>query len=506
MKRRIAAEFAIRIYLMAFLFLKFSLGIKGVRIQIASMQIALKLKGDGYMENQEKADYQNGKLFPMILRFSIPAAISLLITAVYNIVDRIFVGNFNGTSALAGLSVCFPLSYMMMTFGLTCSAGGSTMFSLFAGKKEKAKMNLAFGNAFVLVCIFEILLSAALILFMDPFLAVFGVTDTSYDYAVAYYKIVALGCLFQGLTQLFCDFVRVSGKPVLGMCVTGIGAATNIILDAVFVAILGYGVAGAAWATVIGQILSAVFGAVLVFGRKTMVSITKNIFRLDGEIWPKIISCGFAFWAAQMAMGFISLVYNSQLGRYGGDMAISVYAVVSSIMTFVIMPASGVSQGIQPIIGSNYGAGKHRRVMQTLYQAAGFSVAVTSIIWLVVMLFPKQILSAFGGTEEMFAIGVRGLRYNFCITPILGFVMLVTTFFQSLGRPVPSIIITVLRQIVFLVPFIYMFPSVFGVEGIFLAQPVSDVLALAISVILVAQEHRKLLGKENKNAKKCTVI
>ena len=444
------------------------------------------------MENQEKMDYQNGKLFPMILKFPIPAAISLLITAIYNIIDRIFVGNFNGTSALAGLSVCFPLSYMMMAFGLTCSAGGSTMFSLFAGKKDKDKMNVAFGNAFVLVCIFEILLSLILFLFMDTFLSVFGVTDTSYRYAVTYYKIVALGCLFQGLTQLFCDFVRVSGKPILGMCVTGIGAVANIILDAVFVAILDYGVAGAAWATVIGQILSATFGAYLIFGKKTMVFITKNIFRMNGEIWPKILSCGFAFWIAQMTMGFISLVYNSQLGKYGGDIAISVYAVVASIMTFIIMPASGISQGIQPIIGNNYGCGKYGRVMQTLYQATGLSVAITCIIWLAVMLFPKQILAAFGGTEEMFAIGITGLRYNFCITPILGFVMLATTFFQSIGRPIPSIIITVLRQIVFLVPFIYILPSVFGVESIFLAQPVSDAFALVLSIVLVMKEHKSV--------------
>lgn len=347
------------------------------------------------MEAQGKADFQNGKLFPMILKFSIPAAVSLLITAIYNIVDRIFVGNFNGTSALAGLSVCFPLSYMMMAFGLTCSAGGSALFSLFAGRNDTDKMNRAFGNAFVLVCIFEILLSMVLLVFVDPFLRIFGVTDTSYEYAAACYNIVALGCLFQGLTQLFCDFARVSGKPVLGMCVTGIGAVTNIILDALFVAVLDFGVTGAAWATVIGQIFSMIFGAYLVFGKKTMVVISKKIFRMDRTIWTEIISCGFAFWVAQMAMGFISLVYNSQLGKYGGDTAISVYAVAASIMTFVIMPASGISQGIQPIAGNNYEAGKNRRVMQTLYQAAGFSVAVTCIIWIIVMIFPRQILAAF---------------------------------------------------------------------------------------------------------------
>lgn len=406
-------------------------------------------------------DFQNGKLLPMILHFSIPAAISLLITAIYNIVDRIFVGNFVGTSALAGLSICFPLSYMMMAFGLNCSAGGSTLFSIFGGRNEEERMNLSFGNAFVLAVISELFLTLILLLFADPILRVFGVTETSYEYAITYYRIVALGCVFQGLTQLFCDFVRVSGKPFWGMCVTGIGAITNIILDALFVAGFHWGVAGAAWATVIGQILSTVFGAWMVFGGRSQVQVSRRIFKLKKEIWPEIVSCGFAFWIAQMAMGFISLVYNSQLGRYGGDVAISVYAVIASIMTFVIMPASGI----------------------------------TCIIWIIVMLFPRQILMAFGGSEEMFAIGVSGLRINFCITPILGFVMLATTFFQSLGKPVPSIVITMLRQVVFLVPFLYVLPLFLGINGIFYAQPISDALALVLSLFLVLREHRTLVSK-----------
>lgn len=443
----------------------------------------------------KNVDYISGKLFPMILKFSIPAAISLLITAIYNIVDRIFVGNFNGTSALAGLSVCFPLSYMMMAFALMCSAGGSTLFSLFSGRNEQDKINKSFGNALVLVCIFEILLSVLLLLFPDPILKIFGVTETSYPYAILYYRIVALGCIFQGLTQLFCDFVRVSGKPILGMCVTGIGAVTNIILDAVFIIIFDWGVVGAAAATVIGQVVSANFGAYLVFGNHTKVRVSKKIFHLEKQLCVQIISCGFSFWVAQMAMGFISLVYNSQLGKYGGDIAISVYAVVSSIMTFVIMPASGISQGIQPIIGNNYGAGNYKRVMSTMYQATMFSVAVTCVIWFIVLFFPKQILAAFGGTEEMFDIGVKGLRINFCITPVLGFVMLATTFFQSINRPAPSVIITVLRQLVFLVPFIYILPLLLDINGIFFAQPISDLLATVLSVYLVLKERNRMFSK-----------
>lgn len=440
----------------------------------------------------ETNNFSTGKLFPMILKYSIPAAISLLITAIYNIVDRIFVGNFNGTSALAGLSICFPLSYMMMAFGLTCSAGGSSLFSLFAGKGEQKNMNRSFGNALLLVVFFEILLFVFLLIFEAPILRIFGATQTAYEYAYEYYRIVILGCLFQGLTQVYCDFVRVSGKPVLGMCVTGIGAVTNIVLDAVFVAVLGWGVIGAAWATVIGQILSALFGTYLILKGYTKVEIEKETFSFDFELSKKIISCGFAFWIAQMAMGLISLVYNSQLGKYGGDTAISVYAVVASIMTFVIMPASGISQGIQPIVGNNFGAGNYRRVMAALYQASAFSVGVTCIIWFIVMFFPETILLSFGASEEMLELGVTGLRTNFCITPILGFVMLVTTFFQSIAKPIPSIIITFLRQILFLIPFIYVFPMLWDINGIFAAQPISDALALVISIVLVVKEQRQL--------------
>ena len=165
---------------------------------------------------------------------------------------------------------------------------------------------------------------------------------------------------------------------------------------------------------------------------------------------------------------------------------------MASIMTFVIMPASGISQGIQPIVGNNYGAGNFKRVMSTLYQASALSVGITCIIWIIVMVFPETILGAFGASEEMMEVGVSGLRMNFCITPILGFVMLATTFFQSIAKPIPSILITFLRQILFLIPFIYIFPLFWDIGGIFMAQPVSDALALVLSIILVVREQRLL--------------
>ncbi|MGL4372647.1 MAG: MATE family efflux transporter, partial [Turicibacter sp.] len=206
------------------------------------------------------------------------------------------------------------------------------------------------------------------------------------------------------------------------------------------------------------------------------------------KLQKDIVQCGFAFFIAQLAMGFISLVYNGQLGKYGGDLAISIYAIVSSIMTFVIMPACGISQGIQPIIGYNYSSQNMGRVKETLKKASMLSVGVTAVIWLIVMLVPQVIITGFGGGDELMAIGVPALRYNFIITPILGYVMLCTTFFQSIGKPNPSIVISLLRQVVILVPLIYCLPIVFGINGIFFAQPVSDLIALVLCIILVNKE------------------
>ena len=445
---------------------------------------------------ETRTDYLKGPLFPLILRFSVPAAVSLLITAVYNIVDRIFVGNCVGTSALAGLSICFPLTYMMMAFGLNCSAGGASLFSLYAGQGRRKDMDRSLGCAVVLAVFFELALTAALLLFQGPLLTVLGVTDTALPYAAPYYRIIALGCLFQGLSQVFSDFIRVSGRPVTGMLVIGAGAVTNIVLDALFVAVLGWGVVGAAWATVTGQFLSAGLGAFFVFTGPVGARVAPGDFIPRPALAGRILSCGFAFWIAQMSMALVSLLYNSQLGRYGGDAAIGVYAVVNSIMTFVTMPASGISQGIQPIVGTNYGAGNCRRVMSAFHQGAALSVGITSFVWLAVLLFPRAILLAFGVEAGALSMGVAGLRLTFCITPALGYIMLATTFFQSLGRPVPSILLTLLRQVLFLIPFLYLFPLRWGVNGIFAAQPVSDGLALALAFCLIARARRQMLPKK----------
>lgn len=441
---------------------------------------------------------EESKAFPLIMTYSTPAIIALLISAIYNIVDRMFVGNYVGDLGLAALSVCFPITFIMIGIGLLASAGGGTLFALKLGEKDMEGANRAFGNAFSYVLILELVVTVLLLLIGQKFLRLLGASDVVYPMAKQYYDIVVFGSVFQGLTFVLNDFTRVSGKVFLALLITGSGAIVNIILDAIFVIGFGWGVQGAALATVIGQVISTLIGLWVIFGRKTILKPKKNDFKLDPSIIQEITKLGVALFIAQFAFGFISLIYNVYLGKYGGDLAISVYAIISSIMTFVLMPASGLSQGMQPILGYCYGAKLYLRVKYMMKTGCLISIVITTIIWILVQLFPSQLVYLFGGgqNEDLMSLGVTALRVNFSLIPIVGFVLLCITFFQAIGKAKPSIILTLVRQVIALVPFIIILPIFFGVEGIFFAQPISDLITLLMSTILLRATFKELDQQE----------
>ena len=318
-------------------------------------------------------------LNPLLLSLAIPMMISMLVQALYNVVDSIFVSYVN-EAALSAVSLAFPIQNLLIAFAVGTAVGVNAYLSKNLGEGNHAEADRAAANGlFLAVCsavaflIFGLFGAGAFIRAQttDPLIARYGVEYLSIC------TIFSLGCCVQCMME---KILVSTGRSTFAMTTQLIGALTNIVLDPIFIFGL-FGVprleaAGAAVATVIGQCLSAAFGTFLVLGGHTLVKVSPDIFRLQKRLSGNILSCGFAFWVAQMAMGFISLVYNSQLGRYGGDIAISVYAVISSIMTFVIMPASGISQGIQPILGNNYGCGNYKRVMQTFCQATVLSLVL----------------------------------------------------------------------------------------------------------------------------------
>ncbi len=438
------------------------------------------------------------KAFPLIMTYSMPAIIALLISAIYNIIDRMFVGNYVGDLGLAALSICFPVTFIIIGIGLLASAGGGTLFALKLGEKDIEGANEAFGNSFSYVLLLELILMIVLFFTAEPFLTLLGASDVVLPLAKQYYNIMIFGSIFQGLTFVLNDFTRVSGNVVLALLITGSGAIINIILDAVFVVGFNWGVEGAAVATLIGQMVSTLIGLWIIFSHKTILRPEKNYFKLSLSIIKRITQLGIALFIAQIAFGFISLIYNVYLGKYGGDLAISVYAIISSIMTFVIMPASGLSQGMQPILGYCYGAKKYSRVKYMMKTGCIISTVITTVIWALVQLFPSFLVLLFGGgqNEELMSLGVTALKVNFSLIPIVGFVLLCITFFQAIGKAIPSIVLTLIRQVIALVPFIIILPIYFSLEGIFFAQPISDLITLIIAIFLLRKTFKELELKQ----------
>lgn len=438
------------------------------------------------------------KAFPLIMTYSMPAIIALLISAIYNIIDRMFVGNYVGDLGLAALSICFPVTFIIIGIGLLASAGGGTLFALKLGEKDIEGANEAFGNSFSYVILLELILMIVLFFTAEPFLTLLGASDVVLPLAKQYYNIMIFGSIFQGLTFVLNDFTRVSGNVVLALLITGSGAIINIILDAVFVVGFNWGVEGAAVATLIGQMVSTLIGLWIIFSHKTILRPEKNYFKLSLSIIKRITQLGIALFIAQIAFGFISLIYNVYLGKYGGDLAISVYAIISSIMTFVIMPASGLSQGMQPILGYCYGAKKYSRVKYMMKTGCIISTVITTVIWALVQLFPSFLVLLFGGgqNEELMSLGVTALKVNFSLIPIVGFVLLCITFFQAIGKAIPSIVLTLIRQVIALVPFIIILPIYFSLEGIFFAQPISDLITLIIAIFLLRKTFKELELKQ----------
>ena len=437
---------------------------------------------------------EESRAFPLIMKYSTPAIIALLISAIYNIVDRMFVGNYVGDIGLAALSICFPITFIVMGFALLVSAGGGTLFALNLGEKDIENSNRAFANSFLYIIGLELVVTLVLWIVGDSFLKDLGASEVVLPVAKQYYFIMLVGSVFQGLTFVFNDFTRVSGKVNLALIISASGAIVNIVLDAWFIIGLGWGVEGAALATVLGQVVSALIGFYIVFGGHTVIKIKKDYFKIQLSIIQKISKLGVSLFIAQIAFGFISLIYNVYLGKYGGDLAISVYAIISSIMTFVIMPASGLSQGLQPILGYCYGSKNYERVMEMMKVGCFISTAITTVIWTLVQLFPSQLVYLFGGAnnQDLMELGVTALRINFSFIPIVGFVMLCITFFQAIGHARPSILLTLIRQVLALVPFIIGLPMLIGVKGIFFAQPASDLITLLVSIWLLKKFFNQL--------------
>lgn len=441
------------------------------------------------------------KISRLLFRFSLPAIAGMMVQATYNVVDRIYIGNGVGPLGIAGATVGFPVMLVLMAFGMLVGIGGAAALSiaLGEGKKELAQKILA--NSLSLLLIESLFLMAAGLIFLDPLLTLFGASDAILPYARDYLQIILLGVVVNQIGFGMNNFIRGEGNPRVAMVTMLIGAGLNIILDPLFIFVLDMGIRGAAVATVISQFASSVWVMAYFLGPRSVLSIKLHEMRLDRGVVIRIIAIGSAPFVMQLTSSVLNMILNNQLQRYGGDLAISSVGIIYSVLMFILMPIFGLNQGAQPLIGYNYGARRFDRVKEASRLAIIAASVITLTGFLAAQLFPAGLVSLFApGNRELLDMAVPAMRRFFLMVPLIGFQIVASNYFQATGQPKKAMVLSMSRQVLFLIPLILILPLFWGLEGIWFAPPVSDVLSALVTGLYFFIDIRRL-DKEKQREK-----
>lgn len=438
----------------------------------------------------------------LLVKLAIPTVIAQLINMLYNIVDRIYIGHIpgEGSLALTGVGVCMPLIMIVSAFAALVSAGGAPRASIFMGKQEHDMAEKTLGNCLGLQIIVSFVLTAILLLFNEKLLLAFGASENTIAYATAYMNIYALGTVFVQLTLGMNSFITAQGFTKISMVSVMIGAVCNIILDPIFIFGLNMGVRGAALATILSQAVSCVWVVSFLCGKKTFLHIKLSNMRIDAKIILPCIALGMATFIMQSTESVISVCFNSSLLKYGGDIAVGAMTILTSVMQFAMLPMQGVAQGAQPILSYNYGAKNAARVKKAFGILLRTCLTYSVMLWAVIELVPGLFVSIFTPDPALREFAAPALRVYMGGILLFGIQIACQMAFTSLGKAVNSIVVAVVRKIVLLIPLIYILPNLVSnkVMGVYLAEPVADVLAVTFTAILFAFQFKKAM-KEIEN-------
>jgi putative MATE family efflux protein len=443
---------------------------------------------------------EEGKIPSLILKFSGPAVVGMVVMSIYNIVDRIFIGRAVGSIGIAGITVGFPMMLLIMAVVMLVGIGAAALISINLGEKKKDAAEHVMGNAITIFVILSLAMMVAGLVFLAPLLRLFGASPTIMPYAIGYMRIILMGTVFQVFSFGVNNFIRAEGNPQMAMYTMLIGAILNIILDPVFIFIFGLGVAGAALATILSQAVSAIWVLSYFLTGKSLLKFKKINFIPDFDVITRILIIGTPSFVKQLATSLIVIILNNSLLYYGGDIAISAMGVIYSVITVMLMPIFGISQGIQPIIGYNYGAKKFDRVKQTLYLAILISTVIVSAGFLGVLLLPEMFIRLFSDEVELITIGVEGMRIFLALLPILGFQVIGANYFQAVGKPKQAIFLNLSRQVLLLIPLLIVLPRFFALRGVWLAGPVADFGASLLTAVWLVIEIRYLDKRHQESA------
>lgn len=439
----------------------------------------------------------------LLIKFSVPAIIGMVVNALYNIVDRIFIGNGVDGRAIGGIYVGMPISLILMAFAMLIGIGGNTLVSIRLGQNRKEDADRIAGNAVILLGIISSVIAILGLIFLEPLLRSFGASESNLGYAMDYLRIILIGAPFQAIGFGMNNFIRGEGSPKIAMMTMLIGAILNTILDPIFIFVFNMGVQGAALATIIAQAVSAIWVMRYFLGGKSVLTIKKEYLKLKWSIFIEIISIGFSPFAMQLAASMVTVILNTNLQKYGGDLATSSMGIISSVAMLILMPIFGINQGAQPIIGFNYGAKKYDRVKKTLKYAIIGATTITISGFILTQAFPVKIVELFisdvNDLEEILGIAVPGLKTYMFMLPIIGFQVVSAAFFQATGKPKHSAFLSLSRQVLVLIPALILLPKFFGLRGVWLAGPIADFISSVITGVFLLSFLRKF-NEDNVNS------
>ena len=427
----------------------------------------------------------------LLMQYAVPAIIAMTASSLYNMVDSIFIGHGVGTMAISGLALTFPLMNLAAAFGSLVGVGASTLISVKLGQRDYDTAQRVLGNVFVLNMVLGVAFTIIVMLFLDPILYFFGGSDQTVGYARDYMQIILLG---NAVTHLYLGLnavLRSSGHPQKAMYATIATVVINTILDPVFIYGFGWGIRGAAVATIVAQVISLTWQFKLFSNKDELLHFHRGIFRLKRKIVFDSLAIGMSPFLMNLAACFIVIIINQGLKKYGGDLAIGAFGIVNRLVFIVVMIVMGLNQGMQPIAGYNFGAKLYGRVNKVLSLTIIYATAVTTFGFLVGMLVPDLVVGIFTSDAELTELSVTGLRITVMFFPIIGFQMVTSNFFQSIGMAGKAIFLSLTRQMLILLPCLLVLPQFFGVAGVWYSMPVSDLLASLIALVMLVCQFRK---------------
>lgn len=438
------------------------------------------------------------KISVLLMRFAVPSIIAMLVSSLYNMVDQFFIGRSIGMLGNAATNVAFPLTITCTSIALLCGIGGAANFNLSMGKGETEKARHFAGSAISMMLIIGILLCIIVRIFLKPMMIAFGATPDSLDYSIVYTGITALGFPFLIVGTGGCNLIRADGSPKFSMVCTLVGAVINTILDPLFIFTFNMGMAGAAYATIIGQIVSGVM-VLLYMSRFKTVHIRLTDFKPVRSFCLPIISLGMSPCFNQLAMMIVQIIMNNTLtyygaqSSYGSDIPLACAGIIAKVNMLFFSLVIGISQGLQPITSYNYGAGNYERVQDSYKRAAGAGIVLSILSFLCFQLFPRQIIGIFGsGSDEYFRFAEQYFRIFLFFTFVNGLQPITANFFTSIGQAGKGVFLSLTRQIIFLLPLLIIFPMIMGIDGIMYSAPIADFFAAVLAVLFIRKEFRTM--------------